>query len=168
MENVYEALMDTIDQQEAMLRLDHFSNQDGLDLGLFLVNEAKAQGITVSVAVRKATGAILFHHVMEGTCMNNQNWMRRKFNTVTLWERSSLRAWAHERSCGETIETHGFSQTDYIQFGGGFPLRLKSGEFVGVLTISNLPHFNDHKFAVEGLAKYLGINPATVPVAVEP
>lgn len=84
---------------------------------------------------------------------------------MALWEHSSLRAWAHERLSGETIETHGFSQAEYIQFGGGFPLFLESGEFVGVLTISNLPHFQDHRFAVNGLAKWLGVE--NVPVAEE-
>lgn len=157
--------MNTIDTQEQMLRLKHFSNQDGLELGNFLVNYAKEQGISVAIAVRKATGAILFHHLMEGTNSNNQNWMRRKFNTVVLWEHSSLRSWAHERLSGETIETHGFSQAEYIQFGGGFPLFLESGELVGVLTISNLPHFQDHRFAVTGLAKWLGVE--NVPVAEE-
>ena len=163
--NPYENLMSIIDRQEQMLRLKHFSNQDGLDLGIFMVNYAKEQGISVSVAVRKANGAILFHHLMEGTNSNNQNWMRRKFNTVTLWEHSSLRAWAHEQLSGEAIETHGFSKTDYIQVGGGFPLFLESGELVGVLTVSNLPHFQDHRFAVRGLAKWLGVE--NVPMAEE-
>lgn len=164
--NVYEQLMNVIDRQEALLRVKKFSPQDGLELGLFLVNRAKEQGITVSVAVRKPSGALLFHHCMEGTNLNNQNWMRRKFNTVMLWEHSSLRAWAHERAYGETIETHGFSQQDYIQFGGGIPIFLETGELIAVLTISNLPHFNDHRFGVEGLAAWLGIE--GMPVAEEP
>lgn len=164
--NPYQNIMDTIDQQEHMLRLKHFSNQDGLDLGNFMVNFAREQGITVSVAVRKNTGGILFHHLMEGTNINNQNWMRRKFNTVLLWEHSSLRAWAHERLTGETVYTHGFSEEEYIFFGGGFPLILESGEFVGVLTVSNLPHFKDHAFVVAGLAKWLGVE--NVPSVVEP
>lgn len=165
MSNPYEYLMQVIDKQEAMLRFDSFSNQDGLDLGNFLVKEAQAQGQVVSVAIRKANGAILFHHIPEGTNCNNQNWMRRKFNTVCLWEHSSLRAWAHEHFSGETVQTHGFSETEYIFFGGGFPIILKTGEFVGVATVSNLPHFLDHKFVVDGIAKWLKVD--NVPVAEE-
>lgn len=163
--NPYQNLMDTIDQQEKMLRFKSFTNEDGLELGNFLVNYAREQGITVSIAIRKTTGGILFHHLMEGTNCNNQNWMRRKFNTVLLWEHSSLRAWAHERLTGETIATHGFTEQEYIFFGGGFPLFLETGELAAVLTISNLPHFKDHQFAVSGLAKWLGVE--NVPVAEE-
>lgn len=165
MSNKYEDLMKLIDKQEEMLRFDKFTNEDGLELGNFLVNEAKASGQVVSVAVRKANGAILFHHLPEGTNCNNQNWMRRKFNTVCLWEHSSLRAFAHEHFSGETVQTHGFSEEEYIFFGGGFPIFLKSGEFVGAVTVSNLPHFKDHQFVVDGIAKWLGVE--GVPVAEE-
>lgn len=163
--NTYEQMMNTIDKQEAMLRVKKFSPDDGLDLGNFLIKRAKQQGITVSVGIRKPSGALLFHHCMEGTNLNNQNWMRRKFNAVMLWEHSSLRAFAHEQISGETIETHGFAKTDYIQMGGGFPIFLESGELVAVLTISNLPHVQDHNFAVGGLAEWLGVD--NIPMVEE-
>lgn len=38
-------------------------------IGRGLVDYFVEQGVTVSVAVRKATGAILFHHVMAVTCV---------------------------------------------------------------------------------------------------
>lgn len=163
--NAYEKMMDTIKAEEQLLRVEHFSNQDAFDLGCFLVEEAKKQGIAMAVAVRKPTGAILFHHLMAGTNFNNQNWMRRKYNTVLLWEHSSLYAWAHEHISGESIEEHGFSKAEYIQCGGGFPIFMKSGELVGVLTVSNLPHIGDHNFAVAAFAKWLGVE--NVPLAEE-
>lgn len=32
---------------------------------MFLVEEAKAQGLSMAISIRKANGAILFHHLME-------------------------------------------------------------------------------------------------------
>ena len=39
--------------------------------------------------------------------------------------------------------------------GGGFPIKLKSGEMVGVILASNLPHEKDHQFIVDGLTDYI-------------
>lgn len=43
----------------------------------------------------------------------------------------------------------------FIFAGGGFPIRLKAGEIVAILTVSNLPHMDDHKFIVRVLSEYL-------------
>ena len=153
----YQLLMNTIDAQESVLRLDSFSNKEGLKIGLFLVDYAKKNNLTMAIAVRKTNGALVFQHLMDGTNPNNHNWMRRKFNTVCFWEHSSLRAFAHEKTTGETIYTHGFDEKEYIQCGGGFPLLLKSGEFVGVITVSNLPHILDHQFIIDALSEYLKV-----------
>lgn len=163
--NPYQKLEETIIAQEKALRLQHFTNQDALDLGNFVVACAKEQGLVIAVAVRKTTGAILFQHLMEGTTINNENWMRRKFNSVLCWEHSSLYAWAHERLTGDTLEDNGLTKADYAFCGGGFPLTMQNGELVGVLTVSALPHFDDHRFLVQSLAKWLGV--ADLPDAHE-
>ncbi|MBR5288166.1 MAG: hypothetical protein IKU34_06185 [Clostridia bacterium] len=36
-----------------------------------------------------------------------------------------------------------------------FPIRLKTGELVAVLVVSNLPHLEDHAFLVDALSEYL-------------
>ena len=41
--------------------------------------------------------------------------------------------------------------------GGGIPVFMKNGELVAVITVSNLPHIQDHKFAMDGFAKWLGV-----------
>ena len=43
----------------------------------------------------------------------------------------------------------------YVIRGGGFPLYLENGTFVGALCISGLQHQEDHKLAVEALQIYL-------------
>ena len=54
---------------------------------------------------------------------------------------------------------------DYALVGGGFPIRLKSGELVAVAVVSAFPHYEDHQFIVDALAEYLGID--DVPSVLE-
>lgn len=153
--NEYIALDKTIKEQEENLRFDHFSHRDALDLGNFLTEAVYSKKMDLAMCIRKMNGAILFQHMTEGTSLNNQNWMTRKFNTVALMERSSYGAWAVSQVSGETIADHGLSDTDYKLCGGGFPIALQSGEIVAVLTVSNLPHDKDHEFIVNSLKNWL-------------
>ena len=49
----------------------------------------------------------------------------------------------------------GMDIKEYAICGGGFPIKLKSGEMVGVILASNLPHEKDHQFIVDGLTDYI-------------
>lgn len=141
--------------EEKQLRFEHFSNRDALDLGNFLVNEIYDSAIDMAVCIRKVNGAILFQHLTENTNLDNQRWMQRKFNTVVYFETSSYLAWAKNAIKDKTVADLGLPEKDYVLCGGGFPIKLKSGEFVGVLTVSNLPHEEDHQFITDNLYKWL-------------
>ncbi len=141
--------------QEESLRFETFSNREALALGNFLTDKIYSQEIDLSICIRKLNGSILFQHMTDGTCLNNQNWMKRKFNTVLLMERSSYGAWAESNISGENIAHHGLSDVDYVFCGGGFPITLRTGEIVAVLIVSNLPHEKDHEFIVNGLKEWL-------------
>ena len=147
--------LEILEKQEQMLRFAHFTHADALALGLFMVERAKRLDTCVSVAVRSADGAILFQHLPDGTSRNNENWMRRKANTVLLMESSSLRAAYNLERNKETLQDHGLSQADYVLCGGGFPARLQDGTLVGVVTVSNLYHIADHEFVTASLREYL-------------
>ncbi|MCI1983807.1 MAG: heme-binding protein [Bifidobacteriaceae bacterium] len=153
----YKAVLEATTEQEKLLRFETFSNKDALELGMFMASLAYEQNINLAIAIRKLNGALLFHHLTPGTKLANQLWMRRKFNTVSLMERSSLGAWANSHITGEVVSSHGLSDADYVFCGGGFPLRLINGELVAVLTVSSLPHPEDHKFLVNALADFLGV-----------
>ena len=113
-----------------------------------------AENMQLAVAIRRLNGTSIYQHLTDGTNHINQNWMERKFNTVSYFERSSLGAL--EAISGETVEVHGLAKDKFIFVGGGFPIRLKTGEMVAVLTVSNLHHMDDHKFIVRVLSEYLG------------
>jgi uncharacterized protein (UPF0303 family) len=142
-------------EQEEILRFPHFSARDAWELGQFLTERVYERGLELAICIRKLNGAVVFQHMTEGVCLDNQKWMLRKFHTVSLMEKSSLRVWASTRAAGEDVESRGLRRSEYAFCGGGFPIRLKTGELVAVATVSNLPHEQDHAFLAEGLAAYL-------------
>jgi uncharacterized protein (UPF0303 family) len=154
----YIKLNEVLLEQEKLLRFDHFTNKDAWDLGVFLVDKVYKSDFDLAVAIRKVNGNILFQHTTGNTNLNNQNWMNRKFKTVTLMERSSLAAWAFSFILNEPVPAHGLSETEYVFCGGGFPIRVKTGEVVAVLTVSNLPHNKDHSFMIDALSEWLKID----------
>ena len=151
-----ERIKEVTARQEKALVFEHFSNKDALALGSFLTDRVYEQGMELAIAIRRVNGAILYQHMTAGTNLNNQNWMERKFRTVSLMERSSLGAWAVSNLTGETVPVHGLSESAYVFCGGGFPIRLAAGEIVAILTVSNLPHMEDHRFIVKALSEWLG------------
>ena len=155
MSETYAQIMETVRQQENLLRFDHFTEDDAWQLGVFLAERAHAAHLEMAMCIRKASGHILFQHCTKGTTLSNQQWMNRKFNTVLLTESASLRAWANLMDRGQVPQDQGVDLLDYAFCGGGFPIRLTNGEFVGVAIVSNLPHRDDHRFIASALADYL-------------
>ena len=156
MSETYAQIMSAVKQQESLLCFDHFTEDDAWKLGVFLAERAHSQGREMAMCIRKISGHILFQHCTKGTTLSNQQWMNRKFNTVLLTEGASLRAWANLMDRGQTPQDQGVNPLDYAYCGGGFPIRLKSGELVAVAIVSNLPHREDHRFIASALADYLG------------
>lgn len=66
---------------------------------------------------------------------------------------------------GKDLAAHVLDTNDYALVGGGFPIRLKTGELVAVAVVSAFPHYEDHQFIVDALAEYLGID--DVPSVLE-
>ena len=153
----YRQIIETTMQQERLLRFDCFTNKDAWNLGAFLVRRAEEKGVAMAISIRKPNGNIVFQHCSDGTTMNNEKWIRRKFNTVRLTEGCSLRAWASSIVKNQDLAAQGLDGKDYALCGGGFPIKLKTGEMAAALIVSNLPHLEDHAFLIDALSDYLGV-----------
>lgn len=153
----YERIHEITKKQEELLKFEHFSNRDAWELGKFLVQCIYDRNIDLAVAIRKPDGNIIFQYATEGTNLGNENWMRRKYNTVSELRCCSLGAWADSFLTGKTVEARGLDEADYVFCGGGFPICLRTGEMAAVLTVSNLPHEQDHEFIAEALEQWLDV-----------
>lgn len=153
----FEKAMAIVEEQEAKLQFDHFDSEDAWKLGCFMVEEMKRKGIDMAICIRKPNGRIVFQYAAESTNATNELWMKRKYNTVNTFEHSSILVAMILQLRGETFESQGLCTKDYVGCGGGFPIRVKGSGMVMVLTVSNLPHEQDHAFMIESLSRFLNV-----------
>jgi uncharacterized protein (UPF0303 family) len=158
-------LVKVLNQQEDMLKFDTFTNKEAFELGTRMAQKVYDAGQSLAIGIFNVAGMAVYQHVTPGATVNNTLWMRRKFNTVMNRERSSLWFTVTSEMRGKDLAAHVLDTNDYALVGGGFPIRLKSGELVAVAVVSAFPHYEDHQFIVDALAEYLGIN--DVPSVLE-
>ncbi|KAF9428433.1 hypothetical protein BGZ94_002416 [Podila epigama] len=144
--------------EEHHLQFSQFTNDDALALGCNLVTLAKCrnpvQGISVAIS---RNGQLLFHHAMAGTNADNENWMRRKSNTVTRFQHSSYYMGRLLASKGETTMEKNYMvpHADYACHGGAFPLLIRDVGCVGVIVVSGLKQDQDHTLVTQGIREYI-------------
>lgn len=143
-----------MEAEERELQFDRFTNEDALQLGLAIVDEAKKLGKRITVDITRQ-GQRLFLHAMEGTTIGNEDWIRRKINTALKFGKSSWRFALELKSQGRTIADLGLTEADYAAAGGAFPLAVRGEGIIGTITVSGLPDQEDHDLAVNALRGYL-------------
>jgi uncharacterized protein (UPF0303 family) len=158
-------LVKVLNQQEDMLKFDTFTNKEAFELGTRMAQKVYDAGQSLAIGIFNVAGMAVYQHVTPGATVNNTLWMRRKFNTVMNRERSSLWFTVTSEMRGKDLAAHVLDTNDYALVGGGFPIRLKTGELVAVTVVSAFPHYEDHQFIVDALAEYLGID--DVPSVLE-
>ncbi|AEF84919.1 conserved hypothetical protein [Treponema primitia ZAS-2] len=150
-----------VKKQEELIQFSHFNRKDVWDLGTFFVEEIFAKNYTLAFSIRMFSGLIAFQYFTEGTNLNNNHWMTRKFNLVQNKEASSLLTKLVWEKNNEPLEAQGMESTEYVTCGGGFPITIRGTGPVAVALVSGLPHLQDHDILVDGLSRFLGI--ADVP-----
>ncbi|HUX19665.1 MAG TPA: heme-degrading domain-containing protein [Spirochaetia bacterium] len=136
------------DEEERLLVFEEFSNEDALELGLEIVQEAKRRGVSVTVDIER-TGQKLFHHAMESTSPDNDEWIRRKCNVVRRTFKSSFHVGLILKRDGVSIRDKYFlDPMEYSAHGGCFPLTLRGTGVVGTIAVSGLPQAEDHRLVV--------------------
>jgi uncharacterized protein (UPF0303 family) len=100
-------------------------------------------------------GQRLFHYVMDGTTMDNDEWGERKKRLVNRIFKSSYHfcLWLEQR--GQTLKERGLSEKDYAPAGSSFPLRIRNVGIAGAGTVSGLPHEKDHALVVDEIRRFL-------------
>lgn len=144
-----------LEEQEKTLLFDAFGNDTALEIGMMLVNRAKADGLSITVDVTRG-GQQLFHHALEGTSQDNDFWVRRKNATVYRFGQSSYRFALRWRSIDDTLRrSFGVSEADYGMCGGAFPVTVRGVGIVGTVTVSGLTEEDDHALVVRAIREYL-------------
>jgi uncharacterized protein (UPF0303 family) len=135
--------------EEAELQFAGFTNDDAWALGTALVGAAR--GLPVAVDISR-NGQQLFHAALEGTSVDNDDWIRRKTAVVNRFGHSSLYMRQSFLERGTTFEeATGLDPREYAAHGGGFPILVRDVGTVGVVVVSGLPQLEDHRMVVAAL-----------------
>ena len=146
----------TVLRQEELLVFEHFSREDALALGLKIIDLAKSKYGGVAIRII-SEDAVTFYYMMEGSSMENDWWMDKKFNVCKKTGVSSLRASLEfEYGIRKPVEWYK-NEGNYALVGGCIPVKLKSGETAGYAMVSALDHEKDHQLVADAMADLLKI-----------
>lgn len=153
----YENLLKDLLRLEETLQFKNFTNEMALEIGLSIVKKAKELNKAIAVDISKNRQQI-FHYSFEGTSPDNDNWVRRKNNTVNRFNRSSYYIGTLLKALGQTLEERYYLSTvEYATHGGAFPIIIKDAGVIGSITVSGLTEEEDHNLVVEAISEYLGL-----------
>ncbi len=150
-----EEIHKVLEMQEEILQFSHFTNRDAIELGSFMLEEARKKELSIALSIRRSNGAIVFQAMMDGRTPENLMWIERKFNTVIHEEMSSLRWFMQLKNNEETMADKFMDESVYACCGGGFPIRIEEAGVVGAILVSGMNHVQDHDYIVRILSKYL-------------
>ncbi len=151
----FEADISLIKQQEAALVLPAFSKEIAWRIGCIARDLAVQRAAAIAIEICVA-GVPVFVTALDGTSPNSMKWLRRKSNTVALFDRSSYGLSLHLASKQQTLARHALPESEYTADGGGFPVRVAQAGLVGSIAVSGLDQRSDHELAVEALCMHLG------------
>lgn len=142
-------------REEQELRFEVFDNHTAWEIGCAIVEKAMKEDLVIATSIRIGDFEVFKYGVL-GTNAENDNWMSRKVNTVNHLQISSIHAAAILEKENQTMETYyNFNRENYVCCGGGFPVKLKSGELIGTIAVSGLPDYEDHQVIVDVLAGFV-------------
>ena len=153
-----EELLKVLEMQEEILQFSHFTNDDAWELGCQIVKEARRLGVQVAVSIRLNNGYVVFQYAADGTNLQNENWMRRKYNSVKTLEHSTLHTYILLRKNEESLEDWSLDSKDYAAAGGGFPIRIEDTGVIGSILVSGMDQVSDHDLIIKCVSRYLHVD----------
>ncbi|MDY3918511.1 MAG: heme-degrading domain-containing protein [Candidatus Limivivens sp.] len=151
-------LIAMLEMQEEILQFSHFTNEDAWELGNVIAAEARRRQLPVAVSIRLNNGYTVFQYAADGTNLNNENWLRRKNNSVRTLEHSTLHTCMLLRKEEASLEGWFLDPKEYAACGGGFPIRIEEVGVVGAILVSGLDHVSDHDLIVKCVSRYLHVD----------
>lgn len=148
--------LEIVKRQEQLLVFEKFDETDAWKLGNQIRARAESNGQSVAIEITKGEGVVFFTG-MPGTAPANGDWARRKRNLVNLLHVSSYQVSLQVALGTNVTGLMGLDVRDFAHHGGCFPIKVAGIGLVGTVTVSGLPQREDHKLAVEEIAKYIGM-----------
>ncbi|MGN7295472.1 heme-degrading domain-containing protein [Rhizobium sp. SAFR-030] len=133
------------------LEIDRFDHEFAWNLGMQIRDKANKGRHDVAIEIRHGSDVIFATLVGQAT-IDNFDWARRKCAVVHRFHRSSLAMRLEAEQNGYDFNTRfRLPPADFAASGGGVPLVLKGGTFIGSVGVSGLPNVEDHRLISETL-----------------
>ena len=144
--------VEIIGEQEQLLRYDSFTRETALELGLKIIELAKANGWGNAAVRIIEDNATVFAYKMPGTSEENDWWMSRKLAVARRAGCSSLRAYVEAES-GLRKAFWEDRSDNYAPCGGCFPVFMTDGTAPwAYVLVSGLAHYHDHQIIADAIA----------------
>lgn len=150
-----EELLAQLTAEQESLQFARFAFDDALAIGLDLVETARREGKAIAIDVT-ISGQQLFHAALPGTSPDNDQWIARKNRVVGRFFKSSYFIAKLLESQEKSIEAvYGLPERDYAASGGAVPVSIVGSGVIGTITVSGLPHQEDHAMVVAAIRRHL-------------
>jgi uncharacterized protein (UPF0303 family) len=153
----YTELLERLLQQERDLQFAEFTNKTAVLIGIAILEKAMQENKFIVVDIKK-NGQLLFHGKLDGTTLNNDQWIQRKNNVANHFGHSSyyMHVWLKSRQT--TIQENAYlDPMDYAAEGGAFPIFIKNVGPIGTISVSGLPGEEDHGLIISVLQDFLNV-----------
>jgi uncharacterized protein (UPF0303 family) len=148
-------LLENLKREEEILQFTQFTNDTAYQLGNRILASALEKQLSLTIDICRGKQQ-LFHYAMNGTTIDNDEWIKRKNRVVNRFFHSSYYMSVFYNILGTTIQEKALlDPSKYAAFGGAFPIIIQNVGVVGTVTVSGLPHREDHEFVVGILKEFL-------------
>lgn len=144
-----------IEHQQRTLLFTRFTNEDAYALGTSASELARAEELPITIDIRRH-GQQLFLSARPGTSPDNAAWIERKVRLTDRTGKASLLVHLELARDDQTVgPANGLEPGLHAAVGGCFPISVRDVGMIGTMTVSGLPHQDDHDFVVRVIADFL-------------
>ncbi len=155
--------IELLKMQEETLQFRSFNADTAWEVGCRLRELAAKAPKSVAIGIW-TSGQTLFYSGTNGITPGNEDWLRRKRNTVLRFGQSSLLVGSGLTKSGSSLEEkQGLTLAEYAAHGGGFPILLRGTGCIGAIVVSGLTQRDDHALVITALSNLLGVAVAQLP-----
>ncbi len=142
-------------QEEQELQFTRFNETTAWQIGSHLVKKAESAGLSITIDITRGEHQ-LFHASLQGTSVDNDEWIKRKVRLAYRFGHSSFYMGQLLKSKGKRLEeAYLLPENLYAPHGGCFPVIIKDTGMIGTITVSGLPQEEDHKLVVQAIREFL-------------
>ncbi len=147
--------IEELKKQQKQLVFQEFSEETAWRIGSRIRERAAEKQYSVAVSITLGRKC-LFYCSMPGTAPINDDWIRRKENTVYKFHKSSYEMSLYMQLKQDNLSgRYGLDRADYAAAGGAVPLILKSVGVAGAISVSGMSEDEDHELIAGVIKDYL-------------